>query len=177
MIDSSDHQLDEFDTVLSIGESLRRAENDDAVALPIIDGAFIPAGRREAFTIALDALAEKHRMELPMITNILTGTINVYPVLKLDVIGDKQKLFRLIADYADLVTKSDGAFVSDGAEGRLKANAAWATLAEAEVTLYEQLRTIFDPFGTLNPDVKQKNDVRSLVAALRTSYDATDFVT
>jgi FAD/FMN-containing dehydrogenase len=175
MIDTSDHQYDEFDAVLSIGESLRRAENDDAIALPIIDGAFVPAGRREAFTEALAELSEKHHITLPLVTNVLTGTINAYPVLKLDVIGDKQKLFRLLAEYADLVTKSDGAFVSDGGEGRLKANIAWATLAEGEVALYEQLRAIFDPFGTLNPDVKQKNDVRGLVAALRSSYDATDF--
>jgi FAD/FMN-containing dehydrogenase len=176
MIDSSDHNIDEFEAVLEIGDSLRRAGNDDHIALAIIDGAFIPTGRREAFSEALTELANKHHIELPLITNILTGTIDVYPVLKLDVIGDKQKLFRLISDYAELVAKTDGAFVSDGAEGRLKANAAWATLSEAETALYEQVRAIFDPFGTLNPGVKQKNDIRTLVAALRTSYDASDFV-
>ena len=175
MVDSSDHQIDEFEAVLSIGDSLRRAGNDDAIALPIIDGAFVSAGRREEFTESLAELASKHHIELPLITNVLTGTIDAYPVLKLDVIGDKQKLFRLISDYADLVAKTDGAFISDGGEGRLKANAAWAALSEEETALYEQLRAIFDPFGTMNPDVKQKNDIRSLVASLRTSYDITDF--
>ena len=176
MIDSSDHQIDEFEAVSTIGESLRRAGNDNAISLPIIDGAFVPSGRREEFSEAIVELSSKHHIELPMITNVLTGTIDVYPVLKLDVISDKQKLFRLIADYAALVTKTDGAFVSDGAEGRLKSNAAWATLTGEEIALYEQLRAVFDPYGTLNPDVKQKNDIRSLVAALRNSYDATDFV-
>ena len=176
MIDSSDHQIDEFEAVSTIGESLRRAGNDNAISLPIIDGAFVPSGRREEFSEAIVELSSKHHIELPMITNVLTGTIDVYPVLKLDVISDKQKLFRLIADYAALVTKTDGAFVSDGAEGRLKSNAAWATLTDEEIALYEQLRAVFDPYGTLNPDVKQKNDIRSLVAALRNSYDATDFV-
>ena len=176
MVDSSDHQLDEFDTVLSIADSLRRAENDDQVAVPLIDGAYVPSDRREEFTNALEELAAKHHTPLPIITNVLTRTFDVFPVLKLDVISDKQKLFRLLTDYADLVQRSGGAFVSDGAEGRLKANAAWAMLDEAEVSLYEQLRAIFDPFNTLNPDVKQKNDIRTLVAALRTSYDASDFV-
>jgi FAD/FMN-containing dehydrogenase len=177
MIDSTDHHLDEFDAVIQINESLRRAEDDDQVALPIIDGAFVPAGRREEFTDALAELTSKQHLELPLITNIITGTIDAYPILKLDVISDKQKLFRLITDYAELVTKTGGAFISDGGEGRLKANAAWAVLEDAEVTLYEQLRAIFDPFSTLNPDVKQKNDVRALVSGLRTSFDATDFVT
>ncbi|MBC7564654.1 FAD-binding oxidoreductase [Candidatus Saccharibacteria bacterium] len=176
MIDSSDHQIDEFKAVAHIGDSLYRAGNDDAIALPIIDGAFVPAGRREAFTESLAELSSKLHIALPLSTNVLTGTIDAYPVLKLDVMGDKQKLFRLISDYADLVTKSDGAFISDGGEGRLKANAAWATITDDEAHLYEQVRATFDPFGTLNPDVKQKNDVRSLVASLRTSYDASDFV-
>jgi len=175
MVDSSDHQLDEFDAVASIANSLSYAENDDAVAVPVIDGAFVPSGRREEFTTALDELAAKYHVTLPTVANILTGTLNVYPVFKLDVISDKQKLFRLLTDYADLVTKCGGAFVSDGSEGRLKANAAWAHLEDGEVAVYAQLRSIFDPFNTLNPDVKQKNDVRHLVASLRTTYDLTDF--
>lgn len=177
MVDSSDHQIDEFESVIQIGDSLRRAGNDDAIGLPIIDGAFVPAGRREDFIEALAVLAAKHHLELPLMTNVMTGTIDAFPILKLDVMSDKQKLFRLMSDYAELVTKSDGAFVSDGAEGRLKANAAWGTLSDGEVALYEQVRAIFDPFKTLNPDVKQKNDIRGLVSALRTSYDASDFVT
>ncbi|MBC7459490.1 FAD-binding oxidoreductase [Candidatus Saccharibacteria bacterium] len=176
MIDSSDHQPEEFDAVRTIASSLRVAENDDSVAVPIIDGACIANGRWEEFTAAVSELSDRHHVALPMETNVLTGTIDVFPVLKLDVISDKQKLFRLISDYAALVTKCGGAFVSNGSEGRLKANTAWAQLEEAEVLLYEQLRAIFDPFGTMNPDVKQKNDVRHLVASLRTTYDVTDFV-
>jgi len=176
MVDSSDHQLPEFDAVASIADSLLYAENDDAVPVPIIDGSFIPSGRREEFSVALDELATKHHVTLPIVANALTGTLNVYPVFKLDVVGDKQKLFRLLAEYAELVTRCGGAFVSDGAEGRLKANAAWSLLEEGEVAVYAQLRAIFDPFNTLNPDVKQKNDVRHLVASLRSTYDMTDFV-
>jgi len=175
MVDSTDHQLDEFDAVASVADSLSYAEDDDSVAVPIIDGSFMPSGRREEFTTALDELAAKYSVTLPLVANILTGTYNVYPVFKLDVVGDKQKLFRLLTDYAALVTKCGGAFVSDGAEGRLKANAAWALLEEGEVAVYAQLRSIFDPFNTLNPDVKQKNDVRHLVASLRSTYDMTDF--
>jgi len=176
MIDSSDHHLDEFDAVHEVGESLQYAEDDDGVSLPIIDGAFIPAGHREAFTEALAELSAKHHLPLPLVSNVLTGTIQAFPVLKLDVISDKQKLFRLLNDYAILVTKCNGAYASDGGEGRLKANAAWSVFEEVETKLYEDLRAIFDPFKTLNPDVKQKNDIRHLVTALRTSYDLTDFV-
>ena len=55
----------------------------------------------------------------------------------------------------------------------IKANAAWANLDDAHAKLYEQVRQIFDPFSTLNPGVKQKTDIRTLVAALRASYDSS----
>lgn len=176
MVDSSDHTSEEFDAITGVVDSLKLVAGDDQTALPLIDGSFIPLERRHEFMNALTELSAKHHIELPTRMNWLTGTIYAYPTLKLDVVSDKQKLFRLLNDYAALVDRSNGAFVSDGAEGRLKSNAAWSVLDDAEAALYEQLRAIFDPFGTLNPGVKQKNDIRTLVSALRSSYDATDFV-
>lgn len=174
MVDSTDHLIEEFDAIENVDETLRLTAQDDGVALPLIDGASVPTDRREAFMDALEELVNKHHLEMPLLTNILTGVIYAYPQMRLNVVSDKQKLFKFIADYAQLVKGNGGAFVSDGAEGRLKANAAWAILDDEEVALYEQLRSIFDPFGTLNPGVKQKNELRSLVSALRSSYDITD---
>lgn len=176
MVDSTDHQPEEFEAITGVSETLHLTAADEKAVLPLIDGSFVPADRREEFASALGELAHKHHLDLPLRTNVLTGTFYTYPSLRLDVVSDKQKLFRLLTDYAELVDKCGGAFVSDGAEGRLKSNAAWAVMAENEANLFEQLRAIFDPFGTLNPGVKQKNDIRHLVAALRSSYDITDFV-
>lgn len=176
VVDSTDHQPDEFDTLRAVTDALPITVADGQVALPIIDGAYIPPDRQEEFAGALAELLAKHHIEMPIKRNILTSTTYGYPILKLDIVSDKQKLFRLMNDYAGLVDKLNGAFTSDGAEGRLKSNAAWSMLSEEEAKLYEELRSIFDPFHTLNPGVKEKNDVRVLVGALRSSYDTTDFV-
>lgn len=176
MVDSTDRASEEFDVVSGVANSLSMTANDHESALPLLDGSYIPLERREEFAGAVAELAAKHHIALPLKENVLTGTVYAYPVLKLDVVSDKQKLFKLLNDYAVLVDKADGAFVSDGAEGRLKSNAAWSVMDEAHAQLYEQVREIFDPFGTLNPGVKQKNDIRTLVAALRSSYDVGDFV-
>lgn len=176
MVDSSDHQSEEFDAITGVSETLRLTAADEKVMLPLLDGSFVPGDRREEFAASLAALADKHHLELPLRINVLTGTFYPHATLKLDVVSDKQKLFKLLNDYAELVDKFGGAFVSDGAEGRLKSNAAWSVMAENEAHLFEQVRAIFDPFGTLNPGVKQKNDIRHLVSSLRSSYDVTDFV-
>ncbi|MES2631306.1 MAG: FAD-binding oxidoreductase [Patescibacteria group bacterium] len=175
-VDSTERAEEEFDVITGITRSLHLGATDEAISVPLLDGAYVPSDRREEFETGFAELAHKHHQEMPLALNVLNGTYEVFPILKLDSVSDKQKLFKLLIDYAALVDSCRGAFTSDGAEGRLKANAAWSTLDEAHVALYEQLRQIFDPFKTLNPGVKEKNDVRSLVSQLRTSYDPSDLI-
>jgi FAD/FMN-containing dehydrogenase len=175
-VDSTERSEDEFEVITGITRSLHLGATDEAISVPLLDGSYVPADRREEFEAAFKELGHKHHQEMPVALNVLNGTYEVFPILKLDSVGDKQKLFKLLVDYAALIDSCRGAFTSDGAEGRLKANAAWSTLDPKQVELYEQLRLIFDPFKTLNPGVKEKNDIRSLVAALRTTYDPSDLI-
>ena len=176
-VDSTERAEEEFMVISGITRSLHLGASDDSLSIPLLDGSYIPADRREEFETAFNELGQKHHQEMPFALNILNGTYEVFPILKLDSVGDKQKLFKLLVEYAGLVDSCRGAFASDGAEGRLKANAAWSTLDPAHIELYDQLRAIFDPFKTLNPGVKQRNDIRTLVADLRTSYDPSDLIT
>lgn len=176
VVDSTERSDDDFRAVVSVAQTAQYAAGDDHTTPPVINGAFVPSNRREEFEAILAELATKHHVELPVKLNVITGTYDIYPILKLTSVGDKQKLFKLLNDYAIAVDKCDGAFTSDGAEGRLKAAAAWSVLDEAHAAIYEQLRAIFDPFGTLNPNVKQKNELRSLVASLRPEYDSASIL-
>lgn len=175
-VDSTELDPEDFYPIAHIAETLRLGAVDDHATLPVLDGSFIPSNRREEFEIALSELAAKHHVELPVELNALNGTYAIHSTLKLETVGDKQKLFKLINEYAAAVDKCYGAFTSNGAEGRLKANAAWANLTDEQTVLFEQVRSIFDPFGTLNPGVKQKTEMRSLVASLRGSYTAADML-
>jgi len=172
LIDSTERNPDDFRPITGIPQTLQLGSSDDKVAVPIINGAFIPKNRREEFEEAILALAKKHHIDLPFELNVLDGTYDFYPVFDIDSVSAKQKLFKLMTEFAELVDKCDGAVTSDGAEGRLKANSAWGTLSDEQIELYKQVREIFDPFGTLNPGVKQTTELRSLVAALRSAYNS-----
>ncbi len=176
VIDSTDHDYEEFTQLFDVAGVLARIADDDGVALPILDGAFIPADRREDAAAQIHDLAQKQHVDIAAVTNVLSGIVSYYPLLKLHSVSDKQKLFKLINEFAAIVDRSNGAFTSDGAEGRVKANAAWANLDDAHAKLYEEVRAIFDPFKTLNPGVKQTHDLRTLVSQLRSSFDTTDFL-
>lgn len=176
VIDSTEREIEDFRAITVIGQILQLGGTDTSVSIPLIDGASVPSNRCEEFETALKELGDKHHIELPTEFNVLTCTYTLYPILKLDSVGDKQKIFKLLTDYAALIDRTGGAFTADGAEGRVKAPAAWSILEDDHARLYEQVRQIFDPFGTLNPGVKQKIELRSLVAALRSSYDASSML-
>lgn len=176
VVTSESHALDELLAIRDVASTIYGSDNGNDTYPPLIDGASVPSDRHEEFAIAVRELASKHHVALPLHTRVLDGVISTRPALQLDKVSDKQKLFKLIADYAQLVDKFGGTFLADSSEGRLKANAAYSIIDEDVQQLYEQIRAIFDPFGTMNPGVKQTSEIKTLVEALRTSYDAADFV-
>lgn len=176
MVDTSDHSIEEFDQIDRVIASTSIVDGDEKIALPLLTGAHVPVERREEFFAAVEELAKKQHAEMPVSIDSLSGTIDALPQLKLSTVSDKQKIFRLLNGYADLVEKIGGTFVASGGEGRLKAHVTWGHLDEVEAALYDTIRLAFDPFKTLNPGVKQKADVRTLVSALRASYDAADLL-
>ena len=172
---SDDVSVDELLAVRQVAASLYANAADGHSYVPLIDGAQIPGDRQEEFAQAVRALAVKHHLSLPLHVRVLDGTVFTRPLLQLDKVADKQKVFKLMSEYASLVEKHGGIFVADGSEGRLKANAAYSVLDQDVRRLYEEIRAIFDPFGTLNPGVKQSSDIKDLVHALRSDYDTSDF--
>ncbi|MFZ1249872.1 MAG: FAD-binding oxidoreductase [Candidatus Microsaccharimonas sp.] len=173
MVDSTERDTEDFVAIADVNKTIQLSAIDDHATLPIIDGAWVPTNRREEFEVALNELASKHHTELPVELNVLNNIYSVYPTLKLSTVGDKQKVFKIMTDYAAIVDRCDGSLTADGAEGRVKAPAAWSILDEKHADLYNQVRQIFDPLGTLNPEVKQDGELRGLIAALRTDFDSS----
>jgi len=172
---SNDYSFDELSAIREVESSVFASESEGESFPSLIDGASISSERHEEFSAAVAELATKHHVELPIHTRVLDGVVFTRPALHLDKVGDKQKVFKIVTDYAQLVQKCGGIFSADASEGRLRANAAYSILDDDIQNLYQQIRAAFDPFGTLNPGVKQVSDIKSLASSLRSSYDQSDF--
>ncbi len=169
VVASDEHPTEDFEQLTRINQE--NLLSDKIPGVPsVTTGAYIPMMRQEEFENGLQELAHKQHIDLPFRINVLNGTYDVLPELKLSSVSDKQKLFRLMTEFGKLVIAHGGSFMSDGAEGRLKATSGWDLLETEEQALYTQVREIFDPFSTLNPGVKQRSELRALVAALRSAY-------
>lgn len=165
---------DEAPQLLSVREITSFALMPDetgASAPPLMDGAYIPPERFEDFSRAVMDLAGKQHVELPLHVDALTNFVYTRPVLHFNKVGDRQKIFKLLDAYTSLVSYHGGCLIGEGGEGRLKARFAQAQLDEDIKALYTAIKTTFDPYGILNPGVKQPAEVRQLVAQLRKEYD------
>ncbi len=169
-LDSSQYDEDVFESIASVANRIVRTADDTKSVIPVFDGIAIPSVRREEFEIALSELESRHHVKLPLVLNVAANTYDLLPELSIKTVSDKQRLFKLMADIAVIARRCDGSFVSSGAEGRVKSNAAWSALDEDEARLYQEIREIFDPLKTLNPGVKQKGELRYIVSSLRSDY-------
>lgn len=150
-------------------------EEKGASAPPLFDGAYIPMERFEEFSSANAELANRHHMQMPIHLDALTSTIYLRPTLYLHKVSDKQKIFKLLDEFSGLVASFGGYLVAREGEGRVKARFAYAELDTEVKELYGAIKTTFDPYGILNPGVKQESDLRDLVAQLRKDYDMAAF--
>lgn len=169
-----DYSVEELRAVRDVNSVILQNPAKGESYPPVIDGASIPFERREEFISELGELADRHHIMMPVQIEWLNGVFHVRPALKLHEVGDKQKMFKLMNEYMDLVVKFGGNMCAQSSEGRLLASATYAQLDDDELEIYDQVRMAFDPFGTLNPGVKQKSDLKTLVSALDPDYSLAD---
>lgn len=139
---------------------------------PVADGTYVPSDRFEDFMSALDILSAKIKHPLPIYGYALEGVYMVRPQFRLRSVTDRQKLLAFTNEYTKLVASYSGTVVARSGEGRLLAATAYKQLDDDVKELYAAVRDIFDPLGTLNPDVKTPVALKSLVPLMRKEYTA-----
>ena len=172
---SNDHPIEELYAIRDVSAVTLQPEVKGESMPPLIDGVFVPENRREEFISSVKELATKHHVSLSLSIQWLDSIINTRPTLQLNKVSDKQKVFKLIADYAELVDKLGGNMIAKSGEGRLKSSGAYAQIDKDLLNLYAQIRSVFDPFGTMNPGIKQPIEQKTLLSHLNPDYSLSNF--
>lgn len=149
-------------------------EKADISAPPLLGGVYIPSERFEDFTKAVNLLESKYGIDLPISGHAGEGIYSTYPLMNLHKVGDRQKVFKLLAEWSAVVAAHGGHLIAENSEGRLKTPFAYKELDDNTKEVFESIRKVFDPFGTMNAGVKQNEDLKKLVTQLRTDYDSSD---
>lgn len=153
---SGDRDSPDVTPVEAMVDVARRANEGKGESVVVATDAFVPLIRFEEFTRAVDELAKKRSAPLLVSGRPLDGRWTVTTQLNLSTVSGKQMVFKLIEDCAKIISDLGGSLVGNISEGRMASVSAHSRLDPDVVTLFAELKKLFDPYGTLNTGAKQQ---------------------
>ncbi len=142
----------------------------NAKALPIIEDGIVPPERFREYIEGLYAIFERAHLQAAVWGHAGDAHLHVQPFLDLSQVGDRQKVFRLMDEYYNLVISLGGSISGEHGEGRLRAPYVEKQFGIEMYGLFQKVKQIFDPYGTLNPGVKVNVTLDDIKPLLRSGY-------
>jgi FAD/FMN-containing dehydrogenase len=139
-------------------------------AIPIIEDGIVPVDRLKEYLDGVYALFAAAGLKVAAWGHAGDGNLHLQPFLDLSQVGDRQKAFRLMDDYYKLVLSLGGSTAAEHNDGRLRAAYLPAVYGPDVYAVFQKLKQIFDPYGTLNPGVKVNVKLEDIKPIVRSSY-------
>jgi FAD/FMN-containing dehydrogenase len=147
------------------------SENDGAKkALPLIEDGVVPVEKFSEYIKEVYELLARNHVTAAVWGHAGDGNLHLQPYLDLSQVGDRQKAFRLLEEYSDLVIKMGGSTSGEHNDGRLRAPYLKKLYGTEVYTLFQKVKHIFDPYGTLNPGVKMDVSLEDIKPLVRSEY-------
>jgi FAD/FMN-containing dehydrogenase len=139
-------------------------------AIPIIEDAAVPPNQLAALITGAYSLFARLSLAPAIWGHAGDGNVHVQPQLNLSQIGDRQKAFKLMDEYYALVLNLGGTISAEHNDGRLRAPYVERQYGSEAYTLFQKIKQIFDPYGTLNPGVKIGSSLDDIKGIIRSDY-------
>lgn len=123
-------------------------------ALPIIEDGVVPEAEFTRFVESIYALFKKYNLDVAVWGHAGNANLHLQPFLDLATLGDRQKVFKIMDEYYDMVMKMGGSTAGEHNDGRLRAPYLPSLYGEEVYKIFEATKKIFDPHAILNPGVK-----------------------
>jgi FAD/FMN-containing dehydrogenase len=139
-------------------------------ALPIVEDGVVPVDKLQDYITGMYKIFERTHLQPAIWGHIGSGNLHMRPYLDLSQLGDRQKAFRIMDDYYALIIELGGTVSGEHGDGRLRAPYLEKMYGKEAYELFQKVKKIFDPYGTLNPGVKMGTSSDDLKALLRHEY-------
>lgn len=147
------------------------AHGDGGVkALPIIEDGVVPPERFREYLEGVYQLFGRHHLQAAVWGHAGDANLHMQPFLDLSQVGDRQKAFRVIDEYYNMVISLGGSTSGEHGDGRLRAPYLEKLYGAEVYALFAKVKQAFDPYGTLNPGVKMNVNLETIKSLLRSSY-------
>jgi FAD/FMN-containing dehydrogenase len=141
-----------------------------AKALPIVEDGIVPRDKFPEFVHKTYELFEKYNLQVAIWGHAGDANLHMQPFLDLSKLSDRQKVFKLMEEYYDMVLGLGGSTSGEHNDGRLRAPYLPKVYGQQMYDLFTQVKKIFDPYGTLNPGVKVGVTLQDVAPLLRHEY-------
>lgn len=141
-----------------------------AKALPIIEDGVVPRDKFPEFIRNIYELFEKYKLDVAVWGHAGDANLHLQPFLDLAKLTDRQKVFKIMEEYYDMVLSLGGSTCGEHNDGRLRAPFLPRVYGQQMYEVFRQVKKICDPFNTLNPGVKIDVTARDVVPLMRHEY-------
>jgi FAD/FMN-containing dehydrogenase len=139
-------------------------------ALPIIEDGIVPVERFQEYIKRVYELFNKHHLEIAIWGHAGNANLHMQPFMDLSQVGDRQKVFKVIDEYYSMVIELGGSTSGEHSDGRLRAAYLPQLYGQEIYSMFQKVKAIFDPYGTLNPGVKIDVTIEDIKPLLRHEY-------
>ncbi|MCA9301616.1 FAD-binding protein [Candidatus Nomurabacteria bacterium] len=123
-------------------------------SLPIIEDGVVPQEKFQEYVHGIYELFKKYNLDVAVWGHAGNANLHMQPILDLAEVGDRQKVFKIMDEYYQMVIQLGGSTAGEHSDGRLRAPYLPGLYGEEIYKIFEATKKVFDPWGTLNPGVK-----------------------
>lgn len=139
-------------------------------ALPIIEDGVVPHDKFAEYIDGIYGMFKKYGLDAAIWGHAGDANLHMQPFLDLNVVGDRQKVFKIMDEYYSMVLKMGGSTSGEHNDGRLRAPFLPRVYGAEMYQIFQDVKKIFDPYNILNPGVKIDVQLKDLVPILRHEY-------
>ena len=138
--------------------------------LPLLEDGIVPVEKLSEYIDGLYQIFDKNHVNIAIWGHAGEGNLHIQPFLDLSVVGDRQKIFKMMEEYYPMVIGLGGSTSSSYNDGRLRSLYLEKLYGKDAYDLMVKVKYILDPHNILNPGVKVNSSVEDVKNMLRQDF-------
>jgi FAD/FMN-containing dehydrogenase len=139
-------------------------------ALPVIEDGIVPLDKFKDYIAGVYDIFSRLRLDVAVWGHAGDANLHLQPFLDLTQVGDRQQVFRLMDEYYNLVISLGGSTSGEHNDGRIRAPYLEKLYGQEMYSLFQKVKQVCDPYGTLNPGVKIDVTLDAIRPLMRSDY-------
>ncbi len=138
--------------------------------VPLLEDGIVPIDRLSDYIDSLYQIFSKNHVQIAIWGHAGEGNLHIQPFLDLSVVGDRQKVFKMMEEYYPMLISLGGSTSGSYNDGRLRSLYLERLYGKDAYNLMVRLKNIFDPHNILNPGVKVNSSIDEVKNMLKQDY-------